>query len=685
MLSALVEKFVLRRPLALAVCTVLSTLTVAFFFGVKTAGIAAVCVCLVCVGLAILSAKSVEKNNALHISAIVLFFTVIGFFTACYMIFSDNGFKSMYSNSIGHTVQGIVVGESYKNNEKTFTVRIKNIDGRREHRTASFENLSDFVITAGDDITLTAIIECEGKNVIEEITLYSVELSGISHDSYSVYVILSKLKAYMTETLRCSISGDEGELTVALVTGEKGNVDSKIITAFRRCGLSHTLVISGLHISTLLTALYYIMNKLKFPNVISLFMMFASAFFAVMLYSFTPSIIRAALMCCITFGSKAALISHDSAVSLSLAAFVILCINPRYVVSASFWLSFVCCFAITVVYPYLVEIIDIDEKIENYRIRRYVKILLMSTTITVVTIPVLTAFGMSLSIISPIVNIIIVPLIELLLGLSIITLLITAIFSAASISIFAAGLTRSVASAVIACAKFFSSFRLSCVALDTDFLKYWIVISIFLLLMSVIVKNKIFTYAVTASLIISLTVCIAVNRSLKSDRIIVFGGQSAVVISHKETAAIIAGNDYNISLAGNYINEHWYSKPNNIIYCEPLVDSMIETVVSAFPESNAIIPGQTVSVGNIVISVDVDGTTLLRKDSQSIALIGSSDFKGKCNLMFCTRYCGEIPFWNKYDICVCSSEIGKNGREICYNYNDTVEISFDKYIKVKIK
>jgi competence protein ComEC len=60
---------------------------------------------------------------------------------------------------------------------------------------------------------------------------------------------LEDLRTGMTERVRAIVSGREGVIAAALITGERADIDPDDQTAFRDSGLMHVLSISGLHLA----------------------------------------------------------------------------------------------------------------------------------------------------------------------------------------------------------------------------------------------------------------------------------------------------------------------------------------------------------------------------------------------------------------------------------------------------
>ncbi len=134
--------------------------------------------------------------------------------------------------------------------------------------------------------------------------------------------------------------GDDAGICIALILGDKSGLDGELYDDVKTSGLAHVLAVSGLHVTTLATMLYFLLKKLKVNSKASFLVVAALTLFYVMLCSFTPSAVRALIMTCVLNFSNAFGLKGDKLSSLSLAAILILVINPLNILSVGFLLSF---------------------------------------------------------------------------------------------------------------------------------------------------------------------------------------------------------------------------------------------------------------------------------------------------------------------------------------------------------
>ncbi len=133
---------------------------------------------------------------------------------------------------------------------------------------------------------------------------------------------------------------ETGSFYKALLTGDRSGLSTKLEAAFSRSGLSHILAISGQHFSIIIYSVYLLLMRLlkrkKLCNVITILLAIAYAVFA----GATPSIIRAAFMCCAVFAAELINDRSDPIINLSVVLAVLLLFNPYAILSVSLQLSF---------------------------------------------------------------------------------------------------------------------------------------------------------------------------------------------------------------------------------------------------------------------------------------------------------------------------------------------------------
>ncbi len=131
-------------------------------------------------------------------------------------------------------------------------------------------------------------------------------------------------------------------VTKALVFGDAEGIDKELYNAIVDTGLIHVLSVSGLHITTMITAVYFLLNKLKVNKKVSYFIAMGMAFVYVMLCNFVAPAIRALIMSGVYNFSSAFGKKKDDMSALALSAVLILVFRPLAIMEIGFLLSFFC-------------------------------------------------------------------------------------------------------------------------------------------------------------------------------------------------------------------------------------------------------------------------------------------------------------------------------------------------------
>ncbi len=148
------------------------------------------------------------------------------------------------------------------------------------------------------------------------------------------------LQVRVKRILHQNLDDKTASIVQALVLGDKSGIDSSMYDSIKSSGLAHVLAVSGLHVTTLAAAIFFLLKKLKVNPKIGCCIVLVATFLYSMLCSFTPSSLRAVIMSGVYMVSSVFSKKRDDLSSLSLAAILILMIRPADVFDVGFLLSF---------------------------------------------------------------------------------------------------------------------------------------------------------------------------------------------------------------------------------------------------------------------------------------------------------------------------------------------------------
>lgn len=169
-----------------------------------------------------------------------------------------------------------------------------------------------------------------------------------------LYFYAVKLRQSIREFLKSNLSADAYPLCSALFLGDKYLLPYELKEDFTHAGVSHAIVVSGMHFSIIFGFLFVLANKwYRYRRYILVFSI-ALAILYMALTGFTPSVFRSGVM--MLFCAVGFIISREpySPISLGVAGLLITWIQGPYIAGdVGLILSFATTFSIIVVAPQL--------------------------------------------------------------------------------------------------------------------------------------------------------------------------------------------------------------------------------------------------------------------------------------------------------------------------------------------
>ncbi len=231
----------------------------------------------------------------------------------------------------------------------------------------------------------------------------------------SPYLRLLRLRKAMIRTLQRSFSPDRASLLTAVLFGDKSQMSDRLYDVFRRAGAAHIMAVSGMHLSAWVFFLLWLWKKrsgnLQKAGAVLLFAVAALMAMA----AFSGSVLRAGLMMGVYLVGLILRKRPDGLNSLGFASLVILCLRPGYCMHVGFILSVLSTLAILVFALPMTKQIDrrITRKIRVQPFDRWLSAaaasVCISVCVTVVTLPVqIGSFG-TVSTVTVLTNLLLLP------------------------------------------------------------------------------------------------------------------------------------------------------------------------------------------------------------------------------------------------------------------------------------
>ena len=158
-------------------------------------------------------------------------------------------------------------------------------------------------------------------------------------ESGALWARAKRVQAALSMALRKVLAQPYAGAAAAMTAGDRALLTDEVKDAFRGAGLSHVLVVSGLHLSAVGGLVYAAVRRMGRRRLACACAMFSSLAF-MCLTGFTPSVVRAGTAMLLLYGGALFNRKSDALTSLGLAALLLCLQNPYAAVDVSLLLSF---------------------------------------------------------------------------------------------------------------------------------------------------------------------------------------------------------------------------------------------------------------------------------------------------------------------------------------------------------
>ena len=471
----------------------------------------------------------------------------------------------------------IVDTEQKTQNGYSYTVKSRNIEMQNVPQNIKLTVYSDAQITAEsyELINVNMTLFSAGENAFDSrgsfddgiflrgyINTYSEtdeSVGGIQ--SVNRYFI--ELRQYLRNTFDDLVGGDFGAFSLAVLSGDTSNLSDEAYNNFKACGATHLMAVSGFNLAVLTGMLYKILRRLLVPKVPLVTLCTLSVLFYVMLAGFSASMVRAAIMMIVFLLSKLFSEKADNLNSLGLAAFIV-CLNPFAVTDAGALLTFTAVLGLIVISPYLSAKI----KTKNRLLKSVLGIITASVCVFITTFPVMYYMFGQVSIVGLILNVILIPLSEVLMITAVVFSIFASIAPLASISAF---VLKLVSGAMLWITSYFSRFSFSTVNVGSQIyaLLIFCVLVIFAVGFFIKARSSVRCFKICTAISCVFAVIITAGSIFTSRnntflRIMKGEFSNAIIVYNKDYALVFGISDY----------EQYYTA-KNIIEANELYTAMI--------------------------------------------------------------------------------------------------------------
>ncbi|MBR3655132.1 MAG: ComEC family competence protein [Elusimicrobia bacterium] len=334
------------------------------------------------------------------------------------------------NNPVTELTGKVITEPTQKGEKQQFILEVFDLNGQKIKKEKTFVYASTaYNIEYGDIIFVSGKLNTPEKPTFPYIFDYNLYLQReniytifyqqtfelIEKKPNKIKQISFKIKNGIEKRTDQYFKDPVSSILKSMIVGDKSSLDKDIKEDFINTGLIHILVISGLHIGfcAVIFMFCFKLSGLKLNHIYLLTI--PALFFYVLLTGSNPPAIRAAIMAsCILFSL---MINREPLIynALALSALIILIFNPQSLFTASFQLSFLATFGLLYLYP---KFSTCFGKIKNKFLNSVWDIICVTLSAQIALIPLLIFYFGKLSIVSFVLNLIIVPIIPIIIGLS---------------------------------------------------------------------------------------------------------------------------------------------------------------------------------------------------------------------------------------------------------------------------
>ncbi len=223
--------------------------------------------------------------------------------------------------------------------------------------------------------------------------------------------------------LNSSLSPEAQSLLIAVLLGNDDFISPETREQFSVVGVAHVLALSGLHVALITLLLWFLLFPLDYVRakklrlVLTLLLLIGYA----VLTGLSASVVRATVMIAFVFMSSLFYRRSTPLNSVAAAALVILVFSPGSLYGVGFQLSFITVAALIIFYQ------TFEIKYPDNRLLKYLYSLLLTSLVAMLSSTILTAYYFNtLSVMSVVANLIILPIFPVFMTLGAVVLLLLA-------------------------------------------------------------------------------------------------------------------------------------------------------------------------------------------------------------------------------------------------------------------
>jgi ComEC/Rec2-related protein len=180
------------------------------------------------------------------------------------------------------------------------------------------------------------------------------------------FSLFGTIRTSIYNLLYDNLDFETASVAYSMLTGDTSEMSENTLTSFRYGGIAHIFAVSGLHIGVIFAVLSFILKKIRINRWLKSGIKLGIILFYAGICGFSPSALRAVIMCTVTVVAKLLHKKYDSFNSLSISVIILLLINPFYLFGAGFVLSVGCVLGIIILsHTFNKKLIKLPKKVRE--------------------------------------------------------------------------------------------------------------------------------------------------------------------------------------------------------------------------------------------------------------------------------------------------------------------------------
>lgn len=351
--------------------------------------------------VAVVSASliSVKIREGLVISALAVTVAVNIIYSEKNTVFVADSMSGSQQN-----ISGTVTEIGFYDNGVNYTVLVNS--GKLKNRKVRL-SYSGSIAGVGDRINTVSRV----YSISDKYTPYyysneifargKIEVINSVSKGNGIYKTTEKIKNGITDKLFKNMSFDSAATLSAITVGDKIYQSDDFSAAVRASGVSHIMVVSGMHMSIICGSVYFLLKKSFLNHKISVVLAFAVTLGFMLLCGFTPSVVRSGIAYIVMLFGDLIYRKSDGLASLCFAVIIMILLNPFVAGNVGFLLSVASTYGILVIYPLIISRVHIRQRV----LSALAEAALISFSALIATLPVSLIFFKTFSPVALLTNI----------------------------------------------------------------------------------------------------------------------------------------------------------------------------------------------------------------------------------------------------------------------------------------